>query len=296
MGEATSHERGIKGALKEIFGGYFAGDPLTQSAALAYYTALSFAPLLMLLLWCVSLLGDQRQAQLIAEVRGMVGGSAAQAVDDVIRSAESRPSAGTLAGLVGIGFLLFSASGVFGQLQSSLNHIWGIEARPGSGLMNWVRKRLLSFGTVLVIAFLLLVSLVATSLVTAVFGGLGSLVDLAAQLLVVTVLFALMFKFLPDAHIAWGDVWVGAAVTTALFLVGKRLISLYLIRGGVGSGYGAAGSLIALLVWVYYSGLIVLLGAQVTRTWARRRGSRITPVRHARFRARSVNGPGARPD
>ena len=288
MGEATTaYEPGIKGVLKELFGGFFANDPLTQAAALAYYTALSFSPLLILLLWAVSLLGDQRQTQLIEQLQGLVGESGAQAIHDVISSAESQPSAGSIAGLISLGFLLFSASGVFGQLQYALNRVWGLEAKPGGGAMRWVRKRLVSFSTVLVIAFMLLVSLVATSVMSALFGALGSTLDMALQLLVVTVLFALMFKFLPDARIGWRDVWVGAVVTTVLFLVGKQLIALYLTKGSVGSGYGAAGSLIALLVWVYYSGLILLLGAQVTQVWARRAGSEIVPDDGAQFRSQA---------
>lgn len=279
----SKHQPGVKGTLKELFGGYFANDPLTQAGALAYYTALSFAPLLMLLLWCVSLLGDDRQAQLVEQLQDLVGDSGAKAIQDVINSAEAEPSAGSIAGIISLGFLLFSASGVFGQLQAALNRIWNIEAKPGSGLINWIRKRLMSFGTVLVIAFLLLVSLVATSVMSAMFGGAGGLVDTLLQLIVITLLFALMFKFLPDAQIRWRDVWFGGAVTTILFLVGKQLIALYLTRGSVGSGYGAAGSLIALLVWAYYSGLIVLFGAQITKVWARRTGSRIIPEPHARF-------------
>ena len=288
---STQPQPGLWGATKEVVSEFFDDDALTHAASLAYYTALSFAPLLMLLLWIASLLGEDTQNRMVAQLHSFIGGPAAGAVDEVVNNAEQQPNAGSIAGIISILFLLFSASGVFGQLQYALNSIWDVQARPGEGIWGWLRKRFLSFGMVLALGFILLVSLVISSVLSGMMGegggeaeeaasAVGHVVQLVVSFAVFTVLFALMFKFLPDVKIAWNDVWVGALATAALFTVGKFLIGLYLGRS-TDSSYGAAGSLIALLVWVYYSGLIVFFGAEITQVWARRMGHQIEPDEHA---------------
>jgi membrane protein len=205
--------------------------------------------------------------------------------------------------------LLFGASGVFGELQAALNTVWDVAPKPGRGIWGIVKDRFFSFTLVVGVAFLLLVSLIASAALTwlgQVFerslpGGalVWQVLNFSISLAVVTALFALIFKTLPDVHIHWRDVWVGAAVTAALFTLGKFLLGLYLGSAGVGSAYGAAGSIIALVIWVYYSAQVLLVGAEFTEVYARRFGSRITPdeqaVSVARMRPEASSGaPGAK--
>lgn len=252
-----------------------------QSAALAFYTLFSMAPVLMV---SVAIAGavfgeEATRAELEAQVRLLAGEESAAVVRQVLDGA-ARPDLSRLAGLVGAGTLLFGATVVFGQLQQALNSVWGVEPRPGSLVRNFLKKRLLSLGLVVVIGFLLLVSLVLSAGISALGdylqrllafpAGLLDALDFVLFLAVLTVLFALMFRLLPDAVIHWRDVAVGAAVTALLYSIGKELIGLYLGRAGVASAYGVAGSLVLLLLWVYYSSMILLLGAGFTRVWSRR--------------------------
>jgi membrane protein len=176
--------------------------------------------------------------------------------------------------------LLFSASGVFAQLQSTMNKVWNVTPKPQNAIWDWLRKRLLSMGMVLSVAFILLASLVISAVIGMVLPGTGTLWNLVTagvSMLVFIVLFAMIFKFLPDVQIAWRDVWVGAVLTAVLFTVGKYAIGVYIGNSAVASSYGTAGSLIALLVWVYYSAVIVLFGAELTQVYATRYGSGIQP-------------------
>ena len=203
----------------------------------------------------------------------------------------SKPSKGIVSTLVGIAIALFGASGIFGQLQDALNTVWGVKPKPGGGVKGFVRTRFLSFAMVGGVCFLLLVSLTLSSMVhafsqplkQAVPGGetLPLLLNLGLDLVVVTLLFALIFRYLPDAKVAWRDVWIGAGITTLLFLIGKWALSLYLGSGSAGSAYGAASALITTLVWVYYSGQILLFGAEFTQVYATRYGSQVVPDEHA---------------
>jgi membrane protein len=198
-----------------------------------------------------------------------------------------RHGSGALATVIGVATILFGATGVVGQLQTSLNKIWEVEPRPGRGVLGIVRDRLFSFAMVLAIGFLLLVSLAISAALAAVDSYAASLlpgseallqvVNFVVALGIVTGLFALMYRYLPDVRIAWRDVWIGAAVTALLFTIGKFLIGLYLGNSTVGSTYGAAASLVILLLWVYYSSQILFLGAEFTEVYARRHGSRIEP-------------------
>ncbi len=268
----------VKGAASE----WVADNAMRLSAALAYYTMLSVAPLLVV----VTAIGglafgpEAAQGQLVHEMKDMVGTEGAQALQTMLAHAY-KPATGIIASAVGIVVLLLGATGVFVELQDSFNTIWGVTCQAPSGVWGFIRTRLLSFLMILVVGFLLLVSLVISAALTAVgtyFDGMSpaflwEAVNFLVSLGVIAVLFALMFKFLPDVHIGWKDVWVGAILTAVLFTVGKYLIGLYLGSSSVGSTYGAAGSLAVFLVWVYYSALILFFGAEFTQVYANRYGS-----------------------
>jgi membrane protein len=270
--------------LRDSFKDFLADHAMAWAAAIAFYTALSFAPIIVLLVSLGSWLGPEGENQLLVQVEDVMGNQAAGVVDTVVDNAERQEGQGVLAFALGLAVTLFSASGVFGQLQVALNQIWEVRAKPGSGVWAWLRKRLLSMGMVGVLAFLLLVSLAASATVGYVvpkWEGLGRLTSIFVSLLVLTPLFIVMFRFLPDVVVAWSDVLFGALLTAVLFILGREGIGLYLSHSAVGSAYGAAGSLVVLLVWVYYSAIIVLLGAEITQTHARLRGRPLEPDDHA---------------
>jgi len=264
-------------------------DNVTRLAAsLAYFTLLSIAPLIILAVAVTGLaFGEEAARQHIAgEIASVVGAGAADAIQSIAKNAHT-PGTGVLSICVGLVVLLFGASGVFGELQSALNTVWDVAPKPGRGIWGLVKDRFFSFTLVLGVAFLLLVSLVVSAGLTwvgQVFeqslpGGavVWQLLNFGISFAVVTALFALMFKKLPDVHISWRDVWVGAAVTAGLFTLGKFGLGIYLGSAGVASAYGAAGSIVALVIWVYYSAQVLLIGAEFTEVYARRFGSRITP-------------------
>jgi membrane protein len=268
-------------------------DNVTRLAAsLAYYTLLSIAPLIILAVAVTGLAFGEAAARehIAGELAGVVGAGAAEAIQSIAKNAHT-PGTGVLSISVGLVVLLFGASGVFGELQAALNTVWDVAPKPGRGIWGIVKDRFFSFTLVVGVAFLLLVSLIASAALTwlgQVFeqslpGGalVWQVLNFGISLAVVTALFALIFKTLPDVHIQWRDVWVGAAVTAALFTLGKFVLGLYLGGAGVGSAYGAAGSIIALVIWVYYSAQVLLVGAEFTEVYARRFGSRITPDEQA---------------
>jgi membrane protein len=264
------------------------------AAALAYYTLLSMAPLVIL---SISIAGfvlgeDSARDHLVREVGGMVGPQAADALNAVINSAHESES-GVLSSIIGVVVLLVGASGVFIELQDALDTIWGVKPKPKRGILGMIRERLFSFSMVVAVAFLLLVSLV----ISAVLSGVGRFMsdalpggaavwqalNVMVSLGVITVLFAMIFKVVPDVEIRWRDVWVGSFVTAALFSAGKYLLGFYLGTSSVASSYGAAGSVVALVVWVYYSAQIVFLGAEFTQVFARMYGVKIKPSKNAMF-------------
>jgi membrane protein len=262
-------------------------------AAVAYYTVFSLAPLFII---AVSIAGlvfgrEAAQGQIFEQLRALIGETSAAAMQDVVESANSKPATGVLAAIVGIVALIIGASGVFAQLQASLNAIWRVESKPGRGIWGLVQDRILSFGFILIVGFLLLISLILTAIVAFIgtwFGGFVPGVEMLIQILnailslaIITLLFAMIFKFLPDVEIAWRDVWIGALITAALFTAGKEILGLYLGKSGVASSYGAAGSLIVLLLWVYYSAQIVFFGAEFTKAYANRFGTRVRPAGNA---------------
>jgi membrane protein len=279
--------------LKETFSEWMEDQAPTLGAALAYYTVFSLAPLLII---SISIAGlffgkEAAQGQIFDQLRGLLGDESGRAMQVMVQNASAEPATGFVATLVGFLILLFGASGAFGQLQMSLNAIWGVQPKPGRGILGIIQDRILSFGFILVVGFLLLVSLVLTAVIAFVghrFGDMVPGMEALAQILnsifslaVITLLFAMMFKFLPDARIAWHDVWIGGFITAALFTVGKLALGLYLGTSGVASSYGAAGSLIVLLLWVYYSSQIVFFGAEFTQVYANRFGSHVAPSSNA---------------
>ncbi len=248
----------------------------SMGAALAYYTVFSIAPLLIIVIAVAgSVFGQEAvQGEIAAQLGGLIGEEGAVAVQGLVASA-SEPKQGIVATVISIVVLVVGATTVFGELQSSLDRIWRVPAPPGaSGIWTLLRTRIVSFGMVMGLGFLLLVSLVASAGLAAfgtwwggAFKGWEALLhalNLAISFVMVTGLFAMIFKIMPRADIAWRDVWVGAAVTALLFEIGKFAIGLYLGKSGVTSGFGAAGSLVVLLVWVYYSAQIFMLGEEFT--------------------------------
>jgi membrane protein len=281
--------------LRQAVKDFFRDDAMTLGAALAFYTALSIAPLLVLLVWILSFFGYGDQQQIVDQAFLVMGPEAGKSLEGILQSANKRPEVGNVAGILGIGMLLFSASGAFGQLQHSLDVIWNVEPKPGQGIKGWIRKRLLSLGLVLTIGFLLAVSLAASTLLSASTDGVSGdralalrIADIAAPFLLYAVLFALIYKLLPDVRIAWRDVAVGAIATALLFTIGKSVIGLYLGKTSLASAYGAAGSLVVLLLWVYYSSLIVFFGAELTQAWSRLFGRGIQPDANAQRRTEAV--------
>ncbi len=260
-------------------------------AALAYYTSLSLAPLLLVIIGIAGLAFGEEAArgQILGQLQALVGEQGGRAIQDMLANAQ-KPSSGIVATAIGLVTLLLGASGVFGQLQDALNTVWEVQPKPGRGIVGLVKDRFLSLTMVLGTGFLLLVSLVVTAAIAAAGGALASLgpgLEAAAHVVVaivsfavITVLFAAIFKFLPDAEIRWRDVWVGAVTAAALFVVGKFAIGLYVGHAGIASAYGAAGSFVVVLVWVYYSAQILLFGAEMTQVSANRSGG-VRPARDA---------------
>jgi membrane protein len=264
-------------------------------AALAFYSMLSLGPLILIVLAIAGVIfGPEAAAgKIVAEIQGMVGKEGARAIQDIIADSAQKEEAGLIAVLIGITTFFVGASGVFGQLQDAMNAIWRVEALPHHGIRNFLRHRFLSFTMVLGTGFLLLVSLV----ISAVLAAMGDLMASYASPLVVVmeginflvsfsivgILFALIFKYVPDAQISWRDVRIGAIMTAFLFTLGKTAIGLYLGQSSFSSSYGAAGSLVVLLVWVYYSSQILFFGAKFTQVYANRYGKKILPSKNARY-------------
>jgi membrane protein len=275
------------------------------SAALAFYTIFSLAPVLFIVTAVAGALwGDQAvRTEILGQFRELLGERGARQVDQMIQAA--LPQGGGLpATAAGVATLLLGATAVFTTLRSALNAVWGVAPATAPGLWRsaWahVRTRLLSFALVLCMAFLLAVSLVMSAGLSALGGWMGErlpapvpvlrLVETAVTFGVLWLLFAVIFRWLPDARIAWGDVWIGAAATAALFSAGKLGIGLYLGRAGVASAYGVAGSVVLILLWVYYSAMVFLLGAEFTEVYSRRFGSQIRPLEERAGKAHPVDG------
>jgi len=291
--------------LKQTFNEWLQDKAPQLGAALAYYTVFSLAPLILVLLAIVGVIFREDPAgawtRITQQMSYFLDPSAVEVVQSIAQKA-SQPGKSTAATIIGIALALFGASGVFGQLQDALNTIWGVKAKPGRGIWGFLRNRFLSFAMVGGICFLLLVSLAIEALlkgfshyVQSLLPG-GMVIALAVYLVfdftVVVLLFAMIFKFLPDVKIQWRDVWIGAVLTTILFGIGKWLLGFYLGSGAAGSAYGAASSLITLLLWVYYSSQILLFGAEFTQVYAARTGRAFKPTEYAvRVEMKEVERP-----
>ena len=280
--------------LKQTFNEWLQDKAPQLGAALAYYTVFSLAPLILVLLSIVGVVFRKDPAgawdKITQQMSYFLDPSAIQVVQNIAQKA-SEPGKSTVATIIGIALALFGASGVFGQLQDALNTIWGVKAKPSQGIWGFLRARFLSFAMVGGICFLLLVSLAIEALlkgfshyVQSVLPG-GIVVAVGVYLIfdfaAVVLLFAMIFKFLPDVHIQWRDVWIGAVITAILFGIGKWLLGFYLGSGAAGSAYGAASSLITLLLWIYYSSQILLFGAEFTQVYAQQAGRELEPSQHA---------------
>jgi membrane protein len=279
--------RGVVSLFKQTFSDWIAHDAQTMGASLAYYTVLSLAPLIVVATAIAGLVfsHDAVTGQLTYQLRDMVGSAGAEVIQNIVKNAKS-PFTGVVASVIGLITLLFGASGVFTALRTALNRIWDVKTDPASGIWHTVRQQFLSFGMVLAIGFLLLVSLLMSASLAAIGKFVSGLLPVGAMeaanflvsLAVITLLFGLIYRVLPQTTIPWSDVWIGGAFTALLFTLGKLLIGLYLGKASVGSAYGAAGSLVALLVWVYYSAQVFLFGAEFTHVYAHERGSRKDPA------------------
>ena len=244
------------------------------AAGLAYYTLFSIAPLLLIAIAIAGLVfgKSHAQAQIIGQIRTVMGDAGGKAIEEMLVSA-AKPKTGTLAIIIGAVTLLFGAAGVFGQLKDALNTIWNVPEKKGGGFMGLIKERFFSFAMVLGVGFLLLVSLVIDAALSAMSSALWQPIQLLVSFAVVMVLFACIFRFLPDVHPQWRDVWFGAGFTSLLFVLGKFGLGLYLGKSAIGSSYGAAGSLVVMLVWIFWSANILFFGAEFTQVYARRHGS-----------------------
>lgn len=274
-------------------------------ASLAYYTIFSIGPLLLITIAIASFVFSNAKEQIVSTISGVVGSAGGEVITQTIDNA-NKGGANIVATAIGIITLLLGASGVFGQLKDALNTIWEVEPKPGQSILTTLKDRFFSFTMVLGTGFLLLVSLVVDAAVTAVGtylnsilpGGqiIGQILSIVLTFVVIAFMFALLFRFLPDVRIAWSDVWVGAIITTILFGLGQLALSFYLSLSNVGSAFGAAGALVVVLVWIYYSAQILLLGAEFTQVYTNKYGSRVRPAENAQFvtdDARAQQGMGS---
>ena len=285
------HSLGLFSRLFIKTGKQWLADSIPRlGAALAFYSILSLGPLLLLLLAGAALFfgHDAARGHIIDEFNQLVGDQGSAMIRDILQNAAPAHRSGTT--LFGIATLLFGASGVFGQLQEAFNIVWGVRVKSGA-FRQLVWSRLLSFLMVLSAGAMLLASLALSAVLSAVINyttallpvlvSLSHLADLVFSLGVSTLMFALIFKYVPDILIGWREVWVGALITACLFTIGKFGIALYLGHSGIASSYGAAGSAVVLLVWIYYSAQILLFGAEFTQVWASRNGAQVVPAPHA---------------
>lgn len=282
----ANNPKAVWALLKDTAAEWSRDEAPRLGAALAYYATFSLAPLLIIAVAITGLVFGPEAAtgQIVGQIQGLVGQDTATTIQAMIAKS-NQPATSIIASVIGIVALLFGASGVFGELQQSLNAIWDIGPKPKRGLLATVKDKFFSFSMVLGTGFLLLISMVISSVLAAMsnivmglmpgWGVITQIINFIISLVVITVLFALIFKYVPDAKIAWADVWSGAALTALLFTIGKALIGFYIGYSSLSSTYGAAASLVVILLWVYYSAQILFFGAEFTQVYANTYGSRI---------------------
>lgn len=285
--------KGMWEVLKNSFSGFLDNKVLKLSASLAYYTVFSLAPLLIVLLFiCGRIFGQEAiEGSIYGQIKGFVGSASASQLQEIVKNA-SISGKSTLAAIIGVITLLIGATSVFAEIQDSINTIWGLKAKPGKSIRQFIQTRIASFGVIVSLGFLLLVSLGVTAIVEALNNQLKDrfpditvvvfyLLNILITFLVTASLFAVIFRVLPDAKIRFRDVIPGAIATTVLFMLGKFGISFYISKSEVGTTYGAAGSLVVLLIWIYYSSVILYFGAEFTKAYAVKYGSAIHPNKYA---------------
>ncbi|HKT61156.1 MAG TPA: YihY/virulence factor BrkB family protein [Gemmatimonadales bacterium] len=284
--------RSLWWVLKHAVIGWWGDNVPRLGASLAYYTLFALAPILLVAISVAGLVfgADAVRGEVVAQIQGLVGRRGAEAVQAMIQGA-ARPSSSRLATAVGLLTAFLGATGAFVELQTALNAIWRVQPRPGVSVLAFLKQRLISFGLVVAVGFLLLVSLLVNTALSAFNRYLGRVFpaftvvweasNVLVSLGVVTLLFALIYQVLPDVRLRWRDVWVGALVTAGFFSIGKQAIGLYLGTSSVASSYGAAGSVVVLLVWVYYTAQVVLLGAEFTRYYVERFRGEPPPLKYA---------------
>ncbi|YCM43648.1 YihY/virulence factor BrkB family protein [Verrucomicrobiaceae bacterium 227] len=284
----------VPGVFMKAGAGFMEHQALRLSAALSFYSVFSIGPLLIIVIALSGFVfGDEAvRGQLQTQLEAFMGERSASVVEDIVESS-ARPMDSVVMGVVGLFTLFFGATGVFGQLKDALNSIWEVDLSIEKAVTKFVKDRLFSFSMVLGIGFLMLVSMVLTTGLEALSGFVEKIFPLVpvvwqalnflGSFAMVTVLFAMIFKVLPDVRIRWSDVWVGSAVTALLFGLGKFAIGIYLAREATASPYGAAGAFVLVLLWVYFSSVILLFGAEFTRVWAEANGHRMIPVRGAKL-------------
>ncbi len=273
--------------LKDAIFKFFDDDAVTLAGSVAFFTTLSLAPLLVILIGVVGFFGDKIHTHLIDEITTLVGPTAGRTIDMIVQHAAQKKLTGGITAIVGLVTLFFSATGVFVQLQKSMNRIWGVEPKSGREIREFFRKRLVSLGMVFGIGFLLLVSLMVSAVMAAVVPGEGwmwHLLNHGASLLIYYLLFGFILQYLPDVTIRWRDAAMGAFFTALLFDIGKILIGQYLGTSSIGSAYGAAGSLVILLLWTYYSSLIIFYGTELAVLYTQRFGGQYAPNNLAQWR------------
>ena len=278
------------GLLKQTFRQWSEREPFNNSIIISYYTIFSLPGLLVIIITVAGYFYDEKKitTQITGQIEATVGGDTASDVEQIVaKASESKGS--VIASVLGIATLLFGATGVFYQLQQILNKMWEVKPKPKQKILKLVRDRIFSFGLILVVGFLLLVSLVLSAALSAVGDWVSGhiseslqvafkILDFLVSLAVVTLLFASIYKFLPDAKISWKDVWIGALMTSVLFVIAKFALGIYFGKSDPGSTYGAAGSIILIMLWVSYAGLILLFGAEFTQVYANRYGKKVRPV------------------
>ena len=280
--------------LKGAFKSWTEDKASRLGAALAYYTIFSIGPLLVVIIAIAGFVFGQSasQGQIVGSIKSVVGDDGARMIQAMVKSA-SNPTAGIIATVIGGVTLLLGAAGIFGQLKDALNTIWDVKAKAGGGIMSTIKRNFLSFGMLLGTGFLLLVSLVINAALSAVSkfventipGGplLWQIVNYVVTLGVITLLFAMIYKVLPDADIPWNNVWIGAVATALLFVLGQVVLGIYFSLSNPGSAFGAAGSLVLILVWIYYSAQILFFGAEITDVYSKKHGSPVRPSQHAEW-------------
>lgn len=281
------------GILKEAYNDFNEDNAIKLSASLAYYTIFSIAPLSVIIIsLCGFFFGEEAVAgEFYGQIKGLVGHEAALQIQETIKNTQLSGNTG-IAMIVGVVVLLIGASGVFVEIQSSINYMWGLRAKPRKGLRKFIQNRLMSFSMIGVMGFLLLVSLLANTFMDLLNDRLRAhfpdatvylfyVLNFVVVFFIITLLFSVIFKTLPDAKLGWKDAFTGSAVTAVLFMIGKLGISFYLGNSAIASAYGAAGSVVLILVWVYYSAIILYFGAEFTKVYAEMYGQKITPKGYA---------------